>query len=101
MPGSVFLIRHTNHFFSVRREDLLNRTVLELNYLSSEERSQYQKEDEEAIRSGGEIHYETSYKTDRGLCSSLYWAKGFVTTGFEQKGLVGVIVDRFFRVFRG
>ena len=43
-------------FFSVRREDLLNRTVLELNYLSSEERSQYQKEDEEAIRSGGEIN---------------------------------------------
>ena len=80
-------------FFSVRREDLLNRTVLELDYLSPEERWQYQKEDEEAIRSGGEVHYETSYQTDRGLCSSLYWAKGFVTTGFEQKGLVGVIVD--------
>ena len=80
-------------FFSVRREDLLNRTVLELDYLSPEERWQYQKEDEEAIRSGGEVHYETSYQTDRGLCSSLYWAKGFVTTGFEQKGLLGVIVD--------
>ena len=80
-------------FFSVRREGLLNRTVLDLDYLSPEERCQYQKEDEEAIQSGGEVHYETSYKTDRGLCSSLYWAKGFVTPGFEQKGLVGVIVD--------
>ncbi|MEG6502103.1 MULTISPECIES: sensor domain-containing diguanylate cyclase [unclassified Desulfovibrio] len=80
-------------FFSVRREELLNRTVLELDYLSPEERWQYQKEDAEAIRSGGEVHYETSYKTGRGQCSSLYWAKGFVTPGFKQKGLVGVIVD--------
>ena len=80
-------------FFSVRREGLLNRTVLDLDYLSPEERCQYQKEDEEAIQSGGEVHYETSYKTDQGLCSSLYWAKGFVTPGFKQKGLVGVIVD--------
>ena len=30
-------------FFSVRREELLNRTVLELDYLSPEERWQYQK----------------------------------------------------------
>lgn len=80
-------------FFHVRREEMLNRTVLELDHLSPEERRHYQKEDEEAIRGGGEVHYETSYKTDRGLRSSLYWARGFVSPGFEQKGLVGVIVD--------
>lgn len=81
------------NFFHVRREDLLNLTTLDLDYLKKETRGKYHQEDIEAIRNNSEIHYETTYQTKDGNRSALYWRKGIVIPDSDEKGVIGIIVD--------
>lgn len=81
------------NFFHVRRQNLLNRTALDMSYLKKELREKYQQEDTEAIRNGSEIHYETAYQTSDGNRSVLYCSKGIAIPESGQKGMVGIIVD--------
>lgn len=80
-------------FFNIQRQDLLNRTVLDLNYLPLQERERYQREDLKAIDTGTVFHYEKSYETSQGQRQTLYWSKGCEVKSTGDKGLVGVIVD--------
>lgn len=82
-------------FFHVRRENLLNLTVLDLDYLQKETQEKYQREDLEAIHNSSEIHYETAYQTKEGEAPRfvLYWSKGIVVPDSGEKGLIGTIVD--------
>lgn len=80
-------------FFHIRREDLLNLTALDLDYLKQEIREKYQREDMAAIQSGSEIHYETTYQTEDGNRCALYWSKGIAIPDSGEKGLIGTIVD--------
>ncbi len=79
--------------FNIRRQELLNRTVLDLDYLPPQDRQRYQSEDLKAIDSGSVFHYEKSYETNQGQLQTLYWSKGFEVKDTGDKGLVGVIVD--------
>ncbi|MBQ4133310.1 MAG: diguanylate cyclase [Desulfovibrionaceae bacterium] len=80
-------------FFEMKQEDFLNLTVLDLDYLSLEERERYHREDMKAINQGLEVHYETSYNAKGGIAEALYWSKGIVEPVSGKKGLVGTIVD--------
>lgn len=80
-------------FFSMRREDMLGATVLDLEYLDEEDRKKYQNEDIWAINTAGSVHYETAYDGARGIREALYFVKGFSTPKFSERGLVGAVVD--------
>lgn len=83
------------NFFQVRRENLLNKTILDLDYLEKEDREKYQREDLKAIRNSSEVHYETTYQTKEGKERhfALYWSKGIAVPDSGEKGLIGTIVD--------
>lgn len=89
-----FFNKAYEEFFNIRREDMLNQSVLDCAYLSPESRERYQREDLNAIRNGSIVHYETEYDIEpRGACPALYWSKGICSPHFHQRGLVGTIVD--------
>jgi len=79
-------------FFGARREDMLGRTVLELDFLSPEERERYQAEDTAHVGEVDEKHYHVSYATPQGLRHTLYWTRGIVSS-LGEIDRVGVIVD--------
>ena len=85
--------RAYEEFFGIKREDLLGLTVLDLDYLSPEDRQRYQAEDLNAIAEGREIHYETDYETPKGRRQAMYWSTGFGVPATGERGLVGTIVD--------
>lgn len=80
-------------FFSVNRKDLMNLSVLNLEYINQEDREKYQLEDIDAINQCKENHYETKYETDSGDHYALYWTKGLRVQKYNKKCLVGMIVD--------
>lgn len=80
-------------FFGVRREDLLDRTVMDLDYLELEDRRKYNDEDLNAIKHSTVVHYETVFTVEGKTRTVLYWSKGFVEPVSGEKGLVGEIVD--------
>lgn len=80
-------------FFGARREDMLGRTVLDLDFLSPEERERYQDEDTAHMGEIDERHYRTVFKGAKGIRQALYWSKGIVLADTGEYGRVGVIVD--------
>ena len=80
-------------FFNMKREDLLGKSVLDLEYLPLEARKRYQEEDLAAIEQCSEIHYETEYDTKEGKKKSLYWSRGIRVPATGEKALIGQIVD--------
>ena len=80
-------------FFAMKREERLGKTVLDLDYIPLEDRERYQREDLDAIKQEREIHYETEYETQAGKREALYWSRGIVIHGTDEKALVGQIVD--------
>ncbi|HTH93821.1 MAG TPA: response regulator [Rhodocyclaceae bacterium] len=80
--------------FDVDRNDLIGKTVLELDYLPEADRVQYQREDEEAIRNAGQVRREMSMLyADGKLHQTLYFVSGFRLSNGCPGGLVGTIVD--------
>ncbi len=80
-------------YFQVSNDDLLNLSVLDLEYLDEDDRHRYQEEDLNSIRNATETHYETTYTIAEDETAALYWTKGFHVPKTQEKGLVGVIVD--------
>lgn len=80
-------------FFGVRREDLLGRTVLELDYLSPEERARYHEEDTACIGSVNAKHYSTAFECPHGIRQTLYWTRGIRVPATDEVGRIGAIVD--------
>jgi two-component system sensor histidine kinase/response regulator len=80
--------------FGVRREDLIGKRVLDLEYLPEEDRRAYQAEDERTIRTVGRIEKEMDIPfSDGKLHHTLYWVSGFRKGNGIPGGLVGTFVD--------
>ena len=80
--------------FSVRREDLVGKRVLDLEYLPEEDRTAYQREDEAAIASGGAVRREMRIPfADGRMHETLYYVSGFRRADGSPGGLVGTFVD--------
>ncbi|WP_158089115.1 ABC transporter substrate-binding protein [Cognaticolwellia mytili] len=80
--------------FDVKREDIIGKTVLELDYLPLVDRQSYQQEDIEVISSKGMIKKEISLSYADGLeHSTMYWVKGFEKSDGNVGGVLGTFVD--------
>ena len=80
--------------FNVKREDIIGKTVLELEYIPLTDRENYQKEDIDVIASTGMIKKEISMQYADGLDhSTMYWVRGFEKSDGSIGGLLGTFVD--------
>jgi PAS domain S-box-containing protein len=80
--------------FDVKREDIIGKTVLELDYLPLADRQSYQQEDIELIASKGMIKKEISLSYADGFeHSTMYWVRGFEKSDGNVGGVLGTFVD--------
>jgi len=80
--------------FGVRREDLIGKRVLDLEYLPLADRAAYQAEDEDVINSVGRVHKEMPFTfADGKLHQTMYSVSGFRLSEGQAGGLIGIIVD--------
>ena len=103
MPNPVFIKDENLHFifvnkayekmFKTKMNNVLGKSVLDLEYLSEEDRLFYQKEDTEVLQSGKTKHhiFDYSYR-GKTTHTCLYWTSGFVQKN-GVRGLIGIIVD--------
>ncbi len=90
----VYFNEEYQKYFHMEREEYLNKTVLDLEFLPMEERERYQAEDLKLIETGTIKHYEINFELANGaIGNSLYWSNGFQVPSSGDKGLVGEIVD--------
>ena len=103
VPNPVFVKDENLHFifinkayekmFNVKVKQILGKSVLDLDYLSAEERLFYQKEDMKMLQSGKIKHHIFDYLYKGGKNHTcLYWSSGFIQKN-GMRGLIGVIVD--------
>jgi diguanylate cyclase (GGDEF)-like protein/PAS domain S-box-containing protein len=89
----VFVNKAYETMFNVKMKHILGKSVLELDYLSEEDRMFYQKEDTEMLQRGKTRHHIFDYLYKRKkVHTCLYWTSGFVQEN-GVRGLIGVIVD--------
>lgn len=80
--------------FGVNGDDLLGKTVLDLEYLDPNDRVKFHAEDQKAIHILGEAHYDTSLIFSDGKPhETMYWSKGFESENDGERGLIGELVD--------
>ena len=80
--------------FSVHREDLVGKRVLDLEYLPEEDRRIYQAEDEATIATAGTVRKEMPIPfSDGQVHDTLYFVAGFRRADGSPGGLVGTFVD--------
>jgi len=80
--------------FSVDRQQLIGRTVLDLSYLPLEMRQAYQLEDEHVIATGSSVQHEITMQfADGREHETLYFIAGFKKSDGAPGGLVGTFVD--------
>ena len=80
--------------FNVRREDVIGKTVLDLDYLPLADRQAYQAEDTALIASMGMVRKEIPLVYGDGLThSTMYWVKSFAKADGSIGGLLGTFVD--------
>jgi PAS domain S-box-containing protein len=80
--------------FSITREYLIGKTVLDLEYLPGEERQRFQDEDLKTIRDAGRMSYELPIIYGDGATHmTLYSVDGFRLPDGKPGGLIGMLVD--------
>ena len=80
--------------FSVDRQQLIGKTVLDLEYLPLDMRQAYQQEDEHVIATGSSVQHEITMQFADGLeHETLYFIAGFNKSDGTPGGLVGTFVD--------
>jgi two-component system, sensor histidine kinase and response regulator len=80
--------------FSVRREDLTGKRVLDLEYLPEADRLAFQAEDESVIARASAVQKEVSMPfADGKVHDTLYFVSGFRKADGSPGGLVGTFVD--------
>ncbi len=80
--------------FAVQRQQLIGKTVLELDYLPLPMRQQYQAEDEAAIAQSSSLQREISMQFSDGQWhETIYFIAGFQKADGSPGGLVGTFVD--------
>lgn len=104
LPNPIFIKDDSSRFvffndkyrdvFGMDKEKYIGKTVLELDYLSDEDRKKYHDEDMSLIQNSSIVHYEVPFLfSDGQVHDSFYWSKGFEIDKTGKKGLVGEIVD--------
>ncbi|MDR3211596.1 MAG: GGDEF domain-containing protein [Planctomycetota bacterium] len=79
--------------FCVKSQDIVGKTVMDLEYLSVSDREFYHKEDLDMVTHGETSHHIMTYLLSDGRNHTcLYWSGGFIQEDGER-GLIGVIVD--------
>jgi PAS domain S-box-containing protein len=80
--------------FNVKRENVIGKTVLDLEYLPVADRKAYQIEDTEILNSRGMVRKEIPLTYGDGLIhSTMYWVKSFEKSDGSIGGLLGTFVD--------
>jgi PAS domain S-box-containing protein len=80
--------------FGIRREDIIGKRALDLDYLPEADREAYQKEDEEIIANSGTVQKELSMSfADGRIHDTLYYVAGFRREDGSPGGLVGTFID--------
>jgi PAS domain S-box-containing protein len=80
--------------FNVKREDIIGKTVLDLEYLPMADREAYQAEDTQVMASMGMVRKEITLVYADGLeHSTMYWVKSFAKADGSIGGLLGTFVD--------
>ncbi len=80
--------------FNVKREDLIGKQVLDLEYLPKADRIAYQQEDERVIADVSEVQREVMIPfADGKLHQTLYRVSGFRLDDGQPGGLVGIFID--------
>jgi len=80
--------------FKVRREDLIGKRVLDLDYLPEADRLAYQAEDEATIASVGTVRRALKIPfADGKLHNTMYFVSGFRQPDGSPGGLVGTFID--------
>ncbi len=89
----VFFNKAYEEFFGVNTSSLLGKSVLDLEYLSMEERELFQAADYELVQKNTTSFEEKTFSTHVAEeVTALYWRCGFQTKD-GTKGLIGSIVD--------
>ncbi|MDR2743749.1 MAG: PAS domain-containing protein [Desulfovibrio sp.] len=89
----IYVNRAYEVMFDVKAKEVLGKTVLDLNYLPEEDRTFYQKEDQEMVTRRETRHHIFQYKLPDGKTHTcLYWSGGFIQDD-GLRGILGVIVD--------
>ncbi|MDD0812625.1 PAS domain S-box protein [Curvibacter sp. RS43] len=80
--------------FGVRREDLIGKTVLELDYISEIDRHQFDADSRLVIREAAALHKDVRMRfADQAWHDALYWVHGFRRSDGTPGGLIGTFVD--------
>jgi two-component system C4-dicarboxylate transport sensor histidine kinase DctB len=80
--------------FDVRRDALIGKQVLDLDYLPEADRLSYQAEDEATIAAAGSVKREVKLPySDGKLHDTLYFVSGFRRQDGSPGGLVGTFID--------
>jgi two-component system sensor histidine kinase/response regulator len=80
--------------FKVKREDLIGKRVMDLEYLPEADRIAYQAEDEATIANVGKIKHPMKIPfADGRMHDTIYYVSGFRRLDGSPGGLVGSFID--------
>ncbi len=80
-------------FFQERPEDILYKTIKDLDYFTPEEQDLYHEQAVQAAQNLSNTHCERVYSVPKGSVPTLFWSQGFAISNTDEKGLVACIVD--------
>jgi PAS domain S-box-containing protein len=80
--------------FQINREDMIGKTVMELDFFPEEYRTTRHEEDQQLLRGGGSTHREMRVVLGDGQeHDMLFWARAFDLSDGSRGGVLGVFVD--------
>lgn len=86
--------RSYENAFGVKREEIIGKTVQDLEFFPEEYRTRRHAEDIELLNNGGKVHRETRVQLGDGkMHDMLFWARAFNLSDGERGGLLGLFVD--------
>jgi two-component system, sensor histidine kinase and response regulator len=86
--------RAYEHAFGVRRETLIGKTVMDLDFLPESERTRFDADSTEALHGAQSVHKEVDMPYADGLIHhTLFWLHGFSRPDGSPAGAIGTFVD--------
>ena len=80
--------------FGIQRQDLVGKTVLDLDYLDEAQRQQFHADADTALHSTVPVHREVPMPyADGQMHHTLYWLQGFKHADGSPGGVIGAFVD--------
>ncbi len=80
-------------FFQECPEDILYKSIKELDYFTPEEQEHFHEQAVQAAQNLSSFNCEREYSVPRGKVPTLFWSQGFAIDQSDEKGLVASIVD--------